>query len=342
MTAVSDSRRKTPKRETAGCAPLRRPGSVRRTSSINVAWPEGRNGPTLLVGRARDIVTPASGGAPAVIAEDSFTTKLARDRTILDIAASPPRPALARLVDQRGGGKLRKALQDVVPEERAGATPLYLLLDDISGASLVSGWAFSQWDPNWLETLKKAAEDPALAKAFPDRTGICAGFAPGSSGFNFTADRTGTPVPELQHPDDPDGWHHMDKQTEMGMRRARRIDVWREDGVIRIDAAFQDSASRPDGGRAAVHEYTLSATADPQTMRLLSVEPQPRVLPFVECETAVLTASRLVGAPLPDLRERVLEELKGTAGCTHLNDALRALAEVPALVGHLAGQTGMP
>jgi hypothetical protein len=35
------------------------------------------------------------------------------------------------------------------------------------------------------------------------------------------------------------------------------------------------------------------------------------------------------------LRERVLDELKGTAGCTHLNDMLRALAEVPVLVGAL-------
>jgi hypothetical protein len=32
----------------------------------------------------------------------------------------------------------------------------------------------------------------------------------------------------------------------------------------------------------------------------------------------------------------VLKSLPGTLGCTHLNDALRALAEVPALVGRLA------
>ena len=31
-------------------------------------------------------------------------------------------------------------------------------------------------------------------------------------------------------------------------------------------------------------------------------------------------------------RRVVLEKLRGTAGCTHLNDALRALAEVPQLV----------
>jgi hypothetical protein len=38
---------------------------------------------------------------------------------------------------------------------------------------------------------------------------------------------------------------------------------------------------------------------------------------------------------LADLRQLVLERLRGTAGCTHLNDALRALAEVPHLVALL-------
>jgi hypothetical protein len=32
--------------------------------------------------------------------------------------------------------------------------------------------------------------------------------------------------------------------------------------------------------------------------------------------------------------------LPGTLGCTHLNDALRALAEVPALVHHLRDAVG--
>jgi hypothetical protein len=68
---------------------------------------------------------------------------------------------------------------------------------------------------------------------------------------------------------------------------------------------------------------------------VLSVEAEPRVLPFVECTSAPANLQRLIGAPLPELRDRVLAELRGTAGCTHLNDALRALAEVPALIDHL-------
>jgi len=51
---------------------------------------------------------------------------------------------------------------------------------------------------------------------------------------------------------------------------------------------------------------------------------------------AATNVHRMVGTLLTDLRAAVLQELKGIAGCTHLNDALRALAEVPALARALA------
>jgi hypothetical protein len=70
-------------------------------------------------------------------------------------------------------------------------------------------------------------------------------------------------------------------------------------------------------------------------MTLVALEADPRVLPYRECPTAAGNVQRLIGAPLAVLREQVLVDLRGTAGCTHLNDALRALAEVPALVDRL-------
>ena len=84
-----------------------------------------------------------------------------------------------------------------------------------------------------------------------------------------------------------------------------------------------------------MHEYDLRVTADRQSLRVLSADATPRVLPFVECTNAPANLARLLGSPLAELRERVITELRGTAGCTHLNDALRALAEVPALVNRL-------
>jgi Protein of unknown function (DUF2889) len=314
---------------------LRLANSARRTSSIDISWPEGRAGNMRMVGRARDIVTARFGGHPVVCAEDGFEALLTPERSIVTIQANPPRPALSRLVGERGGGGLRRVLEEIVPQERRNATPLYLILDDISGASLVAGWAWSQWDPNWLTTARSVLKGFDLEKAFRSREGICSGFAPGSSAFEPRTNRSGTPTSDLRHPEDPEGWHEFTVQDgSVGLRRARRIDVRLEDAIV-VDSAFQDSATTPAGGRAVVHEYRLMATADPVSLRLLSIQAEPRVLPFVECPTAAKNLTRLLDTPLPELREKVLVELRGTAGCTHLNDALRALAEVPVLVNHL-------
>jgi hypothetical protein len=145
-------------------------------------------------------------------------------------------------------------------------------------------------------------------------------------------------VIDLRRPDDPDGWHAFTPQDgKVAMRRARRIDVWRDGEVIRIDAGFQDSATTPTGGRVAIHEYGLKATADANSLALLSVEADPRVLPFRECPAATNNLPKILGSALPDLREEVLKQFPRTAGCTHLNDALRALAEVGVLLSRLEG-----
>jgi hypothetical protein len=320
------------------------PGSVRRTSSIDVFWPEGRTGNLRFAGRARDIMTPPAGGAPIICAEDSFEARLALDRSITAIAADPPRPGLKNLIGQRGGGGLREALQAALPEERRQGTPLYLILDDIAGVSLVSGWAWSQWDPDWLAHMRALLSDGAWAKRLASREGVCIGFAPGSSGLDVdrpVARGDGTPAPDLRNPEDPAGWHDFPAVDGMNMRRARRIDVI-EDDIIRIDSAFQDSASTPQGCRAVVHEYRLAVTADSATLRVTSMTTDPRVLPFVECPSAAKNLDRLIGVKLADLRDIVLAELRGVAGCTHLNDALRALAETPVLLDYLRRAEALP
>jgi Protein of unknown function (DUF2889) len=325
-------------RDSAGAAPPRRPGSIRRTSSIDTTWPDGRAGTMRMIGRARDAITLADGGLK-VCAEDLFRARLQWDRTIVEIEAEPNRPNIHRLVGARGGGYLRKALDELLPEERRNATPLHLILDDVSGASLVAGWAWSRWTSDWL--ARSTSEDSAPTRpVMRNMEGVCTGFRPGSSAL--AADGTSSrqqnhaDVIDLRNPADPEGWHEFTLQSgAVGMRRARRIDVWLSDGLIQVDSAFQDSATNPEGGRTAVHEYRLTATADPISLKLLSVEAEPRVLPFAECPAATLNVGRMVGAPLNVLREKVLEDLRGTAGCTHLNDALRALAEVPSLARRL-------
>jgi len=57
----------------------------------------------------------------------------------------------------------------------------------------------------------------------------------------------------------------------------------------------------------------------------------PLILPFRECPGASMKAARMVGQNVADFRQAVLDTLVGTLGCTHLNDVLRALADVPTL-----------
>src|SRR5438128_256273 len=106
-----------PPRQTAGASPPRRPASVRRTTSIDVTWPQGYGGNLRLDGRARDVATPAIGGAPVLLAEDSFVANLKPDRTIVSIESDPPRSGLVCLIGERGGGRLRGKLDEFVPEE---------------------------------------------------------------------------------------------------------------------------------------------------------------------------------------------------------------------------------
>lgn len=319
-----------PLRRTANPAPIRPAGSIRRTSSVDVTWPDGVTGHRVLHGRARDLVSGAAGDA-RVLAEARMETTLDSARTILAIAADPAPPRLQDLVGERGGGHLRMKMGEVLPQLIERADPLYLLLDDISGISLISVWAWSLWHPEWLEAMRGA--NPAT-DVMAQQTDVCWGLQRGNSGLDpdrregvGTADGG-----ELRNPADPGGWHDFPELPGVTMRRARRIDIWREGGLIRIDSAFQDSAPRPDCSRAALHEYRLEATVDPHSLELLSLEPEPRVLPFGECPGAVGNAKALVGSPLPTIREAVLSQLRGPRGCTHLNDALRALADVPRLV----------
>jgi hypothetical protein len=315
----------------AGPAPVRPSGSIRRTSTIDMTWPAGFGTQLRLDGRARDAVTTDPLQPPVVVATATMQAGIGPNRDIQDIVADPARSGLADLVGCRGGGHLRKALDEHLPGERESGEPLFLLLDDISGTSLIAGFAWSRWTEAWINQPGRFER--------PSMEGVCIGFSPGSSALEPTGNAMLShrvqQVGSLVHSDDPDGWHALAELPTVSMRRARRIDVWDTGDVIVIDSAFQDSASDPDLGRVAVHEYRLCATADPHTMRLLTVDPDPRVLPFMECPSAVDNARELVGVPVADLRAIVLQRLARTNGCTHLNDALRALAEVPVLLAQL-------
>lgn len=320
-------------RQSAGHAPLRRPGSIRRTTSIDSDWPDGLGQPWEMIGRARDLLTPADGSEPQVLDTARFRIMASPIREILSIEATPDHPRLQEMVGVRAGGASRNALADKLGDARG--TPLFQLLDDYAGASLVAGWIWSRWTDDWMVRARNAGTRSTAGKG-GGMTNVCTGFAQGASslqedGSGNTVDQSYAEVGPLEHPDDAVGWHPMPFQKGPQKRRARRIDLWREDGLIKVDAGFQDSGSNPDGGRTAIHEYRLFAEISESDGTLEALQVLPMILPFRECPGASVKASRLVGRKVEDFREAVLQTLPSTMGCTHLNDVLRALADVPSL-----------
>ncbi|MEJ7583106.1 MAG: DUF2889 domain-containing protein [Acidimicrobiales bacterium] len=103
-----------------------------------------------------------------------------------------------------------------------------------------------------------------------------------------------------------------------------------------VESMFRDSHVDDNGVETVLHEYEVEATVDPRTRCVTSVTTTPRVLPWPECPAAEASAERVVGVRVDELRPFVRNNLTGVTTCTHLNDALRALADVASLVRHLA------
>jgi hypothetical protein len=313
---------------------VRRPGSVRRTSTVLMFWPDGLGTDLHLKGRARDLLTPER-GEPVVVSHSDLYAVTGRERDIRRIEADPAPAGLERLVGSRAGANLRSSIAQELPDEVSHGTPLYLLLDDLAGSTLISGFAFLRWADHVPMIKNRVANAPR--RIMRD---ICSGFRDGASSLlsdgSISGLRQNTAHPgPLADPADPLSWHELDEPPQIAMRRARRIDVWDEDGVLGIDAMFRDSCWDPDGAEVVVHEYQITGRAESASGTLLSVEALPRVLPYVECPGAAPNASWMAGTDLRAMRTEVLQRLRATDCCTHLNDALRSLAEVPVLAASL-------
>lgn len=324
-------------RQSAGPSPMRLPGSVRRTTSIDSRWPDGYGQPWEMTGRARDLLTPADGTAPVELATGGFVITASPRREILAIATTPEHGRTQELVGVRASGASREALKAIMGD--IAGTPLFQLLDDFAGASLVAGWIWSEWVDDWMTLARQSGVQKTSGRG-GSMENICTGFASGASslageGLPAQDRQSRTEVGPLENPADPLGWHSLVVQTAQEMRRARRIDLTRDGDLLRADVGFQDSGSNPRGGRTAIHEYRVHAEIDPATMTLVSIQALPLILPFRECPGASVKIGRLVGQNVGDFRDQVLATLPGTLGCTHLNDVLRALADVPVLAGHL-------
>ncbi|RDH77219.1 DUF2889 domain-containing protein [Mycolicibacterium moriokaense] len=275
--------------------------------------------------RARDAVGRGQGAAET-LDEIDVRARLA-ERVIDDIT---PRDRLAPLLGSRVGPGFRATVGRLFPDDVARASLLHLLLDDWVGASLVSGYAVQH------AAITMGVEENLPPGTADHMAGICAGFAEDASLVPY-AKRNGT-IPSVHGPVAPaldaDGMHAVEPLRPHGMRRFRRLDLNPDGG---FDAHFRDSHVDGDGVETIVHEYTVEGSVDASTRTIASISAQVRVLPWQECPGAIGSAARTTGMRLSQVRERVRGEFVGTSTCTHLNDTLRAIADLDALLDLRAG-----
>ena len=246
------------------------------------------------------------------------------------------------------GPGFRSRFNAVVTEGCEDGSLLYLLLDDLPGATLVSGYALVRGGA--LEKAphneRPSAERPGDASTvgpFPDfgaQGDICAGWAHDASMMVHVRETgslpmaLGPPAPTLEEEDDPLSWHGMGKLPPHGVRRRRRLDLVAPsegDPDHLLDLHFRDSHVDEQGSETTVHEYTVSGTVDLRAGRIGTVSARAHVLPWMECPGALASAQRIDGMELSEVRSRVRKEFVGRSTCTHLNDSLRSLADVTAL-----------
>lgn len=142
---------------------------------------------------------------------------------------------------------------------------------------------------------------------------------------------TSSERPAISSLEDEWAWHDIDTPADMCMRRRRRMDIW--DGVdgIEVDMHYRDSLLGPNGDELALHEYDLTARSIERATRCWPWQPSAGSCLFRECPEAAPHVETLIGTDVSCLSSGVQDILTGQRCCTHLNDLLRGLAEVPAL-----------
>lgn len=307
---------------------------MRRTTSLDLRHPLGPDGPVEIAGRGRDLHTDHRGDTQVV--DSALVALRVLDGTVDRLHTYPARPTAARLIGRPAVVGWRTGLWRMLRPDVEGGTVLHQVLDDVPGAMIIGGF-----------TRRRAVAAEGRSVPQPGRrVDVCVGWSASSRAVRVLAD-TGNPPPPVTPPApsltegaEPHDWHTLATLPVWGMSRRRRIDVHRGDGGVDVDAMFRDSFVDGDGVERVLHEYGVQARLDPDELTVTTIIPDPRVLPHVECPVAVSSAQLLVGADSARLRESVSAQLFGPSTCTHLNDLIRSLADVPALLTTCAGMGG--
>jgi len=293
-------------------------GALRRTSTIDT-HPAG-TGNSIVDLRARDVL----GGDPIDVLGEVRVRAHLTDRVIDEIDAG-----LQQLMGNRVGPGFRSTVGRLFPDEAERASLLHLLLDDWVGAALVSGYAVQH------AAINLGIEEKLPPGVADNMAGICAGFAADASLVPYAKQHNTIPSVHgpIAPPLDIEGLHAVDPLRANGMRRLRRLDLGPIDaGSVDFSAHFRDSHVDGDGDETIVHEYTVTGSVDTSSRTITAVTANVQVLPWQECPGAIGSAARVEGMSLSDMRARIRTEFVGTSTCTHLNDTLRAIADLDALL----------
>ncbi len=311
----------------------RRPGSARRTSNLDL-HPQA-DGRLVLAGRARDALTHDD-GTTTVAGAALLRLVVDTERRVERIQAHPSGGALQQLVGRRVTSGFRTAVWRALPDGYDAGSPVHLLLDDVPGGLVISGFTRRR-----VARAVGGDDDPRPANAPVTRAlDVCVGWATDSDAARRTAVTGHSPPPDWTPPApelaaaDPVGWHTMTSLATHGMRRARRLDAWWEDGALAADVGFRDTFADLDGTERVLHEYSARVLVVDDVVE--HIEATAHVLPHHECPLGARSARRVLGRPVTALRDWVSMELFGPTTCTHLNDLLRGLTDLPALAA-LAG-----
>jgi hypothetical protein len=313
-----------------GGSPARPTGSARRTTSIDTSRPNGLRGDSVVDARARDLITGPSVGS-ARERSQSFNATIGPDRNLIAIESDPPEPRLAQLVGSFVGPGFRAKMNGTVPDHLERQSLLYALLDDLPGATLVSGYAVQRGESG-PQPVSQVSEHHVRASE-----DMCAGWASDATIMVAFREKGSIPAPlgprapMLEREGDPLSWHPMAPLPPESTRRRRRLDLTPVgDAQVQweFDSHFRDSYRDAQGEETIVHEYVVKGSLDDTVTRIGQVQTEARVLPWIECPGAVVSSTRMAGQMLTALRVHVRNEFVGTTTCTHLNDAFRFLSDV--------------
>ncbi|MEY2571424.1 MAG: hypothetical protein QOE63_1774, partial [Acidimicrobiaceae bacterium] len=228
-------------------------------------------GPLVLSGRAADEVDGAELASATMHVSIDFT----RGRTITELSVDPdPRGLAVALLGQPASLRLRDHLD---PTDGSLSN---LLLDDIGGAALISGYALTLSGATAAFRSSGGAPSDGTMRSFKLPLNVCAGWEDG--GDMPTAMLAGEPVLRIGRaaPRFRDGLPALESG---GMRRRRELVADVDGDQVRVMSWFRDTYFTDDGAETLVHEYDLAATVDLATRVVTASSAEPGQLPASDC-----------------------------------------------------------